>query len=106
MLTWRSRMACWRARRGSRGGGEDAPAERRARVEERGGLLLEDVAHATEEELIAVGMEKAFHRKRFLRHRAAAPGGELLSFSSTSTLSSMGRDGSGGSDSSGRQSSG
>ena len=42
---------------------------------ERGGLMLEDVAHVTEEELIAVGMEKAFHRKRFLRHRAAAPGG-------------------------------
>ena len=76
------------------------------RLVERGGLMLEDVAHVTEEELIAVGMEKAFHRKRFLRHRAAAPGGEGLSFSSTSTLSSMGRDGSGGSDSSGRQSSG
>jgi hypothetical protein len=38
----------------------------------RGGLVLADVAYVTQEELLEVGMEKEFHRKRFLRMAARA----------------------------------
>ena len=33
-----------------------------------GGLVVADIPHVTNDELVAVGVDKEFHRKRFLRH--------------------------------------
>jgi hypothetical protein len=38
-----------------------------AMLVDEGGLTLGDIPYVTQEELVAIGMEKEFHRKRFLR---------------------------------------
>ena len=42
-------------------------SEYEAMLVDAGGLALADIPHVTQEELLTIGMEKEFHRKRFLR---------------------------------------
>ena len=42
-------------------------SEYEALLVDEGGLALADIPHVSQEELLAIGMEKEFHRKRFLR---------------------------------------